>query len=153
MENQRIPDKQYKQILEHIAIPCVDIVACHNGKVLLVKRTNEPAKDLWWVPGGRINKRETVEQAALRKLKQETGLTGKIEKKVGFYDTIFDKGPFPDLKTGIHTVNVVFLVSILEENPEINLDRTSEEYKWVDKIEEDYHPYIKQILKDSGIFE
>lgn len=147
-----IPEEQYKYILENIAIPCVDIVTYSKGKVLLIKRTTEPAKGLWWVQGGRIKKGETVEQAALRKLKEETGLTGDIERKVGFYETIFDKGPFSDLKTGVHTVNVVFLIRIAGENPKIKLDKTSLEYKWIDKIEESYHPYIRQVLKDSGIF-
>lgn len=42
--------------------------------VLLIKRSNEPYKDYWAFPGGFINMDESAEEAALRELKEETGL-------------------------------------------------------------------------------
>ena len=42
--------------------------------VLLIKRKNEPYKDFWAFPGGFINIDESAEDAALRELKEETGL-------------------------------------------------------------------------------
>lgn len=43
------------------------------GKVLLGKRTNEPARGFWFVPGGIILKGETIDEAGRRISIQETG--------------------------------------------------------------------------------
>ena len=49
--------------------------------VLLIKRKNEPFKDCWAFPGGFINIDESAEDAAIRELKEETGLeVSKVEQ-------------------------------------------------------------------------
>lgn len=42
--------------------------------VLLIKRRNDPYKDCWAFPGGFVNMDESAEEAAIRELKEETGL-------------------------------------------------------------------------------
>ena len=42
--------------------------------VLLIKRKNDPYKDCWAFPGGFVNIDESAENAAIRELKEETGL-------------------------------------------------------------------------------
>lgn len=50
-------------------------------KILLIKRKNEPYKDFWAFPGGFVNIDESAEVAAIRELKEETGLeVTKIEQ-------------------------------------------------------------------------
>jgi len=44
-------------------------------KVLLVKRGNYPHKNCWALPGGFMDPHETLQQAAVRELQEETGLT------------------------------------------------------------------------------
>ena len=49
--------------------------------VLLIKRKNEPFKDSWAFPGGFVNIDESAEEAAIRELKEETGLeVSKVEQ-------------------------------------------------------------------------
>ena len=48
-----------------------------DKKVLLVKRNHEPFKDYWCLPGGHIDFGETAQQAVIREVKEETGLTFK----------------------------------------------------------------------------
>ncbi len=55
------------------------LVKNEKGELLLVKRAVEPAKGKWGLPGGFIEIDETVEEAALRELKEETGLTGAVK--------------------------------------------------------------------------
>lgn len=44
-------------------------------KILLVKRGLQPFKNEWAIPGGFITQEESLEQAAIRELKEETGVT------------------------------------------------------------------------------
>ena len=59
-----------------------------NGKheILLIKRKNEPYKDCWALPGGFMEMNETLEQCAVRELKEETG----IEVSYGEFITLLD---------------------------------------------------------------
>jgi bifunctional NMN adenylyltransferase/nudix hydrolase len=52
----------------------VDAVVVHSGHVLLVRRGAQPGKGLWALPGGFINPSETLLEAVLRELKEETRL-------------------------------------------------------------------------------
>ncbi|MGH3916923.1 MAG: NUDIX hydrolase [Pseudonocardiaceae bacterium] len=57
------------------AVPCVGaVVFDHRGRLLLVKRVNEPGKGGWSLPGGRIEAGETAHQAVSREVAEETGL-------------------------------------------------------------------------------
>jgi len=76
---------------EHCRIPiyrnpvpatCV-VVADHRQQILLVKRRVEPKTGQWCLPGGFMELDELPEQAALRELKEETGLNGQIELLLG----------------------------------------------------------------------
>lgn len=83
----------------------VDIVLLHRSskgvEVLLIKRAGEPFKGLWAFPGGFVDKDESLERAAARELKEETGLSGLNLEQIGAFG---DPGRDP---RG-HTVSVVF---------------------------------------------
>jgi 8-oxo-dGTP diphosphatase len=57
------------------------IAVFRNGKVLLGARTQLPAAHVFSLPGGVVETGETLEEAALRELFEETGVTAKI---IGF---------------------------------------------------------------------
>ena len=61
------------------------LVPNQNGQLLLVKRAVEPAKGQWCLPGGFIEIDESIEEAVLRELKEETGIEGEIRKLVDFF--------------------------------------------------------------------
>ena len=50
------------------------ILINEDNKVLLTRRNITPFKDYWCLPGGHIDEFETAEQAAIREVKEETGL-------------------------------------------------------------------------------
>ncbi len=67
--------------------PAVVDAVVFNGRneVVLIKRGNEPFKGWWAVPGGYVDFDETCEQAAVREVKEETGLDVKVKRFLGVY--------------------------------------------------------------------
>lgn len=65
--------------------PAVGIIAVKDGKFLFIKRGNPPGKGTWAPPSGFVEIGETLEEAAARELKEETGLTGHAERLLGAY--------------------------------------------------------------------
>lgn len=55
-------------------IPAVSVALIREDSVLLVKRGREPSKGQFAFPGGRVEPGESLEQAARRELREETGL-------------------------------------------------------------------------------
>ena len=143
-----IPLEEYREILEKLAIPCVDVVIENElGEILMIKRDNEPAKNQWWFPGGRIFKRETIKDAAIRKIQEEVGLEISDVAIVGAYETIFDEGPF-GIETGTHSVNVLVKGSVKSfDNLKTNGDHS--EAKFFKEVDENWHSYLKEGIADA----
>jgi 8-oxo-dGTP diphosphatase len=60
-------------------VPAVIAVVVREGQVLLVRRANPPDAGLWGFPGGKIEYGETVAEAAIRELLEETGVHAKAQ--------------------------------------------------------------------------
>lgn len=65
------------------------LVACtiaetENG-IVLQQRNKQPKKGYWVLPGGYVDRGETLEQAAVRELREETGLEGRITGLIHAY--------------------------------------------------------------------
>jgi 8-oxo-dGTP diphosphatase len=80
----------------------VDGVIILNGKIVLIKRKNEPYRGSFALPGGFVEIGETTEEAVKREVMEETGLLIKILKLVGVYSDL-SRDPRG------HTVSVAYL--------------------------------------------
>ena len=56
-----------------------------EGRVLLIKRGNQPGYGLWSMPGGYVDRGEVVEEAAAREVWEETGLRVEINWLIGLF--------------------------------------------------------------------
>ena len=63
-------------------------VVLDGGSVLLVRRGGEPLKDEWSLPGGRLELGETIQQAIVREVREETSLDIEPLRLLGVYDLI-----------------------------------------------------------------
>ena len=66
----------------------VSICVVRDGRALLAQRSREPLRGLWSLPGGRIEWGETLHQAALRELAEETGVEADIRVLLDSFDVI-----------------------------------------------------------------
>jgi colanic acid biosynthesis protein WcaH len=112
-----------------------------------VERASEPVKGVWWWPGGRLLKGETFFDAAIRKAKQETGLTQvKPIQVLGVWNTFFPTSHWDTpTEKGTQTVNPIVLVELTTPGGDVVLDETSERWRWIEmynKINVEYILFI-----------
>lgn len=145
-----IDQKEYQRILEIMPVVCIDFFIVYNNRVFLGKRTNQPCKWEWFVPGWRIQKWETQEEVFERKLFEETGIRPEdISKKflLGVYDTQFMGNAFdPDMPT--HTINVTYVVELKNELS-IQVDSQHDKFEsfpiwWENQL----LPYIQNLMRE-----
>jgi 8-oxo-dGTP diphosphatase len=91
-------------------------------EVLLIKRAREPFKGKWALPGGFVDKDESLEDAAARELREETGLEGNRLDQLGAFG---DPGRDP---RG-HTVSVVF-TAVVSGEKEAKAADDAEDARW-----------------------
>jgi colanic acid biosynthesis protein WcaH len=145
-----IQPELYNEIISNIPICCVDVVIMYNSQVLLVKRKDEPCKDQWWIPGGRLLKNEELRDCAIRKAYEEVGLKCFVGPMIHTEETIFKTGPN---NIPVHSVNICFMVfPYMDKELKVVLDSHGYDYKWIDGIELNcYHPYVNNCLKKAGL--
>jgi 8-oxo-dGTP diphosphatase len=66
----------------------VGAVVIKDRTVLLVKRGNPPNEGTWAIPGGLVELGETLQEAAEREIKEETGLTVRAKAPIYTFDFI-----------------------------------------------------------------
>lgn len=85
-------------------VPTVGVVCLKGDQVLLIKRGTPPRLGQWSLPGGRIEWGEAVDVAALRELKEETGVEAEL---TGLLDVV--DGVFTSRETGETTRHFVMI--------------------------------------------
>jgi colanic acid biosynthesis protein WcaH len=152
VNDERIPDELFAAFLDAMPQVSVEVVLEHDGSVLLVRRTNEPAKGEWFWPGTRLYKGETFERAVRRLTREELGIEVEICSRIGVYSHFWETANLPNVGS-THTVNIVYHVRPADGLDELVLDDQHEEYRFVDRIEPTFHEYVKRYLDETGLLD
>lgn len=70
-------------------VPAAGVVCLRGDAVLLIRRGKPPRQGEWSLPGGRIEPGEGAIEAALRELREETGVEARITGLLDVVDGIF----------------------------------------------------------------
>ena len=93
---------------QHVAYrnpkPCAGILVVQQGRLLLVKRAIEPYLGFWDIPGGYLEVDELPGEAAVREVREETGLEVEPTELFGFY-----LGHYGREGRGVPCLNIYFL--------------------------------------------
>jgi ADP-ribose pyrophosphatase YjhB (NUDIX family) len=86
--------------------PTASALVLRDGRLMLTRRARPPQEGLWDLPGGFVDPLELPEDAAVRELREETGLEISVERLLGFFlDTYGDDG--------VATLNVYYVASVV----------------------------------------
>lgn len=126
----------------------VDLVVLANrsesAEILLIQRKHEPFKNHWALPGGFMNIDETLEQAAIRELREETGVSVSEVRQVGTFSSV-DRDPRG------RVVTTAFLIELDQAIPLIAGDDAKEaEWFRIDRLPPlafDHEQIIDQALR------
>jgi colanic acid biosynthesis protein WcaH len=143
-----IPGELYRQILAVMPIVCVDLLVIDiDGRLLLLRRRDEPAKGRWWFAGGRVHLGETRAEAAARKLNEECGL---CPDECTATELITGDVMLSDQQGGLrHAVSTVFRIEMSKMAAPLQLDEHSEAAEWrapAAWLREDLHPFVRRLV-------
>jgi len=108
-------------------VPAVGVVCLRGDKVLLIRRGNPPRQGEWSLPGGRIEPGERAVDAALRELREETGVEAEI---IGLLDVV--DGLFPE--AGRHYVLIDYAARWLAGEPVAGDDAAEARFVPLDQV-------------------
>ncbi len=117
-----MPGRQYPEAPQ----VAVGAIVVKDGTVLLVRRGQPPSEGLWAIPGGRVELGETLQEAAEREIKEETGLSVHAGKPIHTFDVILRDD---DGRVRFHYIIVDLAADYVRGEPQPGDD--VEEAQWV----------------------
>ncbi len=125
-------------------VVAVGAVVVDHDRLLLIRRGRAPAQGLWSVPGGRVEHGETLVEAVVRELREETGLEGVCGPLIDWGEHF--EGEF-------HSVIFDFEVTLVGHDEPVCGD-DAVEVRWVDLPDVGELPLVEglaEMLYDAGI--
>lgn len=130
--------KLVKESLDQLKKASLGVVFNKEGKLLILQRREEDEwmPNKWALVGGKIEEGESAEEAILREIKEEIGISDN-NLKIKIKSEIFN----------IEDNVLQFLFLILSETSKINLNQEHQNFKWVDFSELDEYDSVPNLKK------
>lgn len=145
--------EDFKQLVANAPLFAIDLVVLNEqNQILLGQRKNAPAKGFWFVPGGRVFKNESLENAVKRISQVELGcmLNREALHFLGLFDHFYSDSFF-DKQISTHYINATHGIRLAVE--QLNLPTEQHKvYRWVDvddlAQDETVHSFSKIFIDD-----
>ncbi len=131
-----LDDTTFKTVIASTPLISIDLVVQNTkGEYLLGYRNNRPAQGFWFVPGGRILKNETMDDAFIRLCKNELGasLTRQQAKFIGPFEHFYPDYVFGEDVT-THYVVLGYALTIDIDLASLPQDQHNQ-YRWANKAQ------------------
>ena len=135
---KRAPEQDYQRFRKYFTFSCVDLLIFDKDKILLTKRTINPFKGYWHLPGTIIRRDETRKNAVKRAAKEELGKDVIIKKEIGVYESIVSFR---------HDISNAFLVTFRNKK-DIKTDFQSQEFKYFKRLPSKIPAHHKKMILD-----
>ncbi len=112
----------FRSIVANTPLVSIDLVIQNcSGEVLLGQRLNRPAKGVWFVPGGRILKNETMDAAFSRLTRVELGkaFQRSAARMLGVYEHFYANSVFGESGEGPDTHYIVLAYQLVLAEGEV----------------------------------
>lgn len=150
-----LSDEAFSTVVAGTPLISIDLVVENTqGEVLLGMRTNRPAKDFWFVPGGRVLKGEALDHAFQRLTKAELNIQlERIESEfLGVFEHFYSDSAL-DSNISTHYVVLAYRVTIDSDLADLPLQQHNA-YKWfsVSQLKADaaVHLHTKWYFDDAN---
>ena len=135
---KRAPEQDYQKFRKYFTFSCVDLLIFDKDKILLTKRTINPFKGYWHLPGTIIRRDETRKNAVKRAAKEELGKDVIIKKEIGVYESIVSFR---------HDISNAFLVTFRNKK-DIKIDFQSQKFKYFKRLPSKIPAHHKKMILD-----
>lgn len=140
-----LPFADFLQVVERAPLISIDLVVQNPaGEALLGWRNNQPACDHWFVPGGRVQKNETLDAAFLRLTQAELGvaLARSAGEWLGVYEHFYDSNAGRAEGFGTHYVVLAYKLQLSESDMALPLGEQHARYRWATQDEIIHDPTV-----------
>ena len=131
----------------------IDLVVRNaEGRILVGHRNNEPAKDHWFVPGGRVGKGESLDEAFRRIVRQELGISKAREdaRLLGVYEHFYETNFLDEPDLGTHYVVLAHGFDLNGNGSEVTPDQQHRQMRWMTPEELSADPLVHRNTQVYG---
>lgn len=153
-----LSDHQLLEVIEKSPLISIDLVVRDlDGRILLGRRINEPAKGMWFVPGGRIRKNENIDDAIVRISFSELGTeyNRPQARLIGVFEHKYNANFLERTNVGTHYVVLAYEVRPAAAPGRLPTNQHSE-FRWYGKddasSDHDVHRYVlPYFIESTGV--
>lgn len=97
-----------------------------SGRLLLCRMSSRTRTPGWWtLPGGGLRHGEAPEDAVLREVAEETGLSGEVRRLVGVHSNTYESNG-----ASLHGIRLIYQVTTSGESTRPEVGETTDDTRW-----------------------
>lgn len=157
MNSQLLDTETFEAVVKNTPLVSIDLIIKQNDEsVLLGKRNNSPAKNYWFVPGGRVLKNESLDAAMHRIFQKELGVALKDRchsdpQLIGVYQHFYDDCFSGNKNISTHYVVIAFSLSMDNQSTSFLCDEQHSTLEWWSVSDLLASPYVHEYTKNYFI--